>query len=106
MRISPMVMLITLLMIGFVVAAQSQTPPDTPARGVPVSAADSARLSIYGRLQVLSFLQNLKDAYRDDTRAYLYLKQARVGATATYERIEFDLQFALGGEEIVKAPSP
>ena len=70
------------------------------------SQPDSPALTFYGRLQTIGFAQNLKDAYRDNTRLYLYLKQARLGAKATYEDIDFDVQLALGGEEIVKAPSP
>jgi hypothetical protein len=106
MRIFARFFFIMLIIVGSVLAAKSQAPTDTSNHAAPAAAKDSSRLSFYGRLQVLSFLQNLKDAYRDDTRAYLYLKEARVGANAMYDDIEFDLQFALGGEEIVKAPSP
>jgi hypothetical protein len=72
----------------------------------PASDSGSSPLAFYGRLQTLGFLQNLTDHYRDNTRVYLYLKQARLGASATYKDIDFDVQFALGGEDVVKAPSP
>ncbi len=71
------------------------------------AAADTGgSLAFFGRLQTLGFLQNLTDHVRDNTRVYLYLKQARFGAKATYKNIDFDFQIALGGEEEVKAPSP
>ncbi len=82
--------------------AQSTEQPATKT----VSQSDSPALSFYGRLQMLGFAQNLKDVYRDNTRLYLYLKQARLGAKAMYKDIDFDIQLALGGEEEVKAPSP
>ncbi len=80
---------------------------DTPRSG---AASESGRQSpvmkFYGRMQTLGFAQFLRDIYRDNARLYLYLKQARLGTTASYDDINFDVQFALGGEEEVKAPSP
>lgn len=67
---------------------------------------DSSALKFYSRFQTLGILQNLKDNFRNKTRMYLYLKQARLGAMARYEGIDFDIQLAFGGEEEVKAPSP
>ena len=92
-----------LMSITFVAAQGSE---QSPVISNSIKSPDSSSLNLYGRLQTIGFMQNLKDNFRDNTRLYLFLKQARLGAKATYNDIDFDIQFALGGEDVVKAPSP
>ncbi len=95
-----------LLTILLIPALLTTTMAQTADNSSAVPDSGNASLNFYGRLQTIGFLQNLKDDVRDNTRMYLFLKQARIGAKASYHDIDFDLQFALGGEDIVKAPSP
>ncbi len=70
------------------------------------SSLSKKELKLYGRLQTIGFAQSLKDNFADHQRVYLFLKQARLGVSASYENVKFDFQMALGGEEQVVAPSP
>jgi len=73
-----------------------------------VDSLSGSKLSIapYGRMQLLGFGQSLTDNVQSGQRVYLYLKQARLGFHGNDGDIKMDLQFALGGEEIIVAPSP
>ncbi len=73
---------------------------------VSVVCGEKASLSIDGRLQMLGFAQYLDDLARSDARLYLFMKQARFGASGHYDAVEYKLSMALGGEEEVRAPSP
>jgi len=99
-------LLATTMILTFAAHSWAQDVEEPSGVLAQASSSDSSALRLYGRLQTLGIMQNLRDDFRNDTRVYLFLKQARVGATATYESIDFHLQFALGGEEEVRAPSP
>lgn len=77
-----------------------------PGQTAEVFQKDDVGVSLDGRLQLLGFGQLLEDVHRSDARAYLFLKQARLGTQARYGDYRFALMLALGGEEEVKAPSP
>ncbi len=70
------------------------------------SSASDPEFQLHGRLQTLGFAQSVNDNVADHQRVYLFLKQARLMVSTTYEDVKFDLQLGLGGEEIVLAPSP
>ncbi|TLY32905.1 MAG: hypothetical protein E6K56_02225 [Ignavibacteria bacterium] len=106
MRNIMLLLLVAGLALGLVILPGGQGFAQSSDASKLASDSSSSALAFYGRLQTLGFLQNLTDHYRDNTRVYLYLKQARLGARATYKDVDFDVQFALGGEDVVKAPSP
>lgn len=99
-------LIVVMLTLAAGTSVRAQWTEETPDSSKSASQSDSSAFTFYGRLQTLGILQNLKDNFRDNTRIYLYLKQARLGGKATYKNIDFDLQLAFGGEEEVKAPSP
>jgi hypothetical protein len=81
--------------------------------GIPATAGaaevlktDHATLNVGGRLQLLGFGQKVDDAFRNDARMYLFLKQARLQMYGNVDDWRFKLQLAMGGEVEVKAPSP
>jgi hypothetical protein len=81
------------------------------AYGATASAAEVAKgedfsLDVGGRLQLSGVVQQFDDPFRDDTRMYMFLKQARLNVQGRYHELEFKISTALGGEEEVKAPSP
>lgn len=94
------------LMLISVSGAWSEDPNTAIAVSPSNDKESKPELSLYGRLQTQGFIQSLKDEFADNTRLYLFVKQARVGVHGVYEDIKVDLQIALGGEDEVKAPSP
>ncbi len=60
---------------------------------------DKLKLDIYGRTQMIGVGEVVPDPVRNDTRIYLFLKQARLGFKGLYEDVKFDMQFAFGGED-------
>lgn len=76
------------------------------ASAAEVLKTDTATLDVGGRLQLLGFGQHVDDAFRNDARAYMFLKQARLQMHGNVEDWRFKLSLAMGGEVEVKAPSP
>ncbi|MBF5045710.1 hypothetical protein FGE12_25105 [Aggregicoccus sp. 17bor-14] len=76
------------------------------ARAAEVLKNDHTTLDVGGRLQLLGFGQKVDDAYRNDARMYLFLKQARLQMQGNVDDWRFKLSLAMGGEVEVKAPSP
>lgn len=70
------------------------------AGAVEVVKNDQGSLNVDGRLQVLGFGQYLDDLHRSDARIYMFMKQARLGATGEYNDFKFRTSLAFGGEEI------
>ena len=73
--------------------------------GVPGAAVaaevlktDTATLDVGGRLQLLGFAQHVDDHFRNDARAYMFLKQARLQMHGNVEDWRFKLSLAMGGE--------
>lgn len=79
-----------------------------PAAGqaAEVLRTDEASVDVGARLQLLGFAQKLDDAYRNDARMYLFLKQGRLSLAGHYSDVKFKVQMALGGEAEIKAPTP
>ncbi len=67
---------------------------------------DEAAVDVGARLQLLGFAQKLDDAYRNDARMYLFLKEGRLRLSGHYSDVKFKVQMALGGEAEIKAPTP
>ena len=88
---------VSLLVIG---AALTLT---TPLFSMPIVQTDTTNLSIGGRMHLLSLLQTVRDPYKNNTRAFLFLKQSRLFMDGQTGAIPFRVEFALGGEEEVKA---
>ncbi|MFA6541821.1 MAG: porin [Bacteroidota bacterium] len=61
--------------------------------------------ALYGKIQTFGFAQNLKDHTQDNNRLYLFLKQARLGTAGSYDDVTYNVQIALGGEDIVSTGS-
>jgi hypothetical protein len=79
-----------------------------PAAGnaAEVLRTEDMSLDVGARLQLLGFAQKLDDAYRNDARMYLFLKQGRLSVSGNYGDVRFKTQLALGGEAEIKAPNP
>lgn len=71
-----------------------------------VMRTEHASLDVGARLQLVGFGQHLDDAYRNDARMYLFLKQGRLSVQGHYGETLFKMQMALGGEAEIKAPTP
>ena len=67
---------------------------------------DKGEVKVGGMLQVLGFGQVLNDPVKNDARVYLFMKEARLRASAQYDRYTFHLELGLGPEDTVLAPSP
>ena len=55
--------------------------------------------TVFGRIQMFGFAQNLKDYAQSNNRLYLFLKQARIGTEGTYDNLKYNAQIAFGGED-------
>ncbi len=71
-----------------------------------VVRGDTFNMNVTGRLQLLGHLQSLDDSVRDDLRAFMYLRQARLGVNGDVAGFKYTMNLAFGGEDEVKAPSP
>jgi hypothetical protein len=59
------------------------------------------KLDVYGRSQMIGVGEIVTtDPFRDDTRIFLFMKQARLGFKGLYGDVKFDMQFAFGGESL------
>lgn len=76
----------------------------TAARAdVQVAKGDSFTLNTGVVTQALGFGQNVKDPYTNDARMYLFMKEARVRGSGSYEDVKFHVEMGLGGTEAVNA---
>lgn len=66
---------------------------------VEVVNNEKTKLDINGRFQLLGLVQGLDDSARDDVRAFMFLKQARVYIPGQHEDIKFRVELGLGGED-------
>lgn len=92
-------------LIGSVAAAAALALPNA-GHAAEVVRTDNASLDVGARLQLVGFGQMVDDAFRNDARMYLFLKQGRVSLQGHYGDVDFKAQMALGGEAEIKAPSP
>src|SRR5262249_45611857 len=78
----------------------------TPASAVEVLKTEVSSLDVGGRLQLLGFAEHVVDPSRNDGRAYMFLKQARLSLAGEHQGFKLKMQVAFGGEDEIKAPSP
>src|SRR5207248_9826589 len=76
------------------------------ARAAEVVKTQDSTLNVTGRLQLIGFGQNVDDPVRNDVRAYMFVKQARLGVSGNINDYRYKMQLGFAGEEEVKAPSP
>ena len=91
-------------LMGTVAAAALALP--AVGHAAEVMRTDNASLDVGARLQLLGFGQVVDDAFRNDARMYLFLKQGRLSVSGHYGETLFKVQMALGGEAEIKAPNP
>ena len=93
--------LLAVLASGALLAAPGRARAD-----IDVLPSDDADLNFGAMAQVLGFGQLVKDPAKNDLRAYLFLKEARLRSSGHYKDFGFNLELALGGENTVVAPNP
>lgn len=64
-----------------------------------IQKSDSSSMDLFGRGQLLGHGEIVDDPYRDNARVYLFLQQARFGASGHIDDYRYHLELALGGEE-------
>lgn len=69
---------------------------------IGITKSENAELNAMGRFQALGVIQKVEDPYRRDGRAFLFLKQARLGFNGKLGDTRFYNEWAMGGEEEVK----
>jgi len=70
---------------------------------VPVLESKDAVVSVGGLTQLIGFGQHLNDSYKNNARAYLFMKESRFLAHGRYHDFQMNLEMALGGENAVSA---
>src|ERR1700737_1042565 len=70
---------------------------------VPVLESKDAIVSVGGLTQLIGFGQKLDDQYKNNARAYLFMKESRFLAHGRYHDLQMNLEMALGGENAVSA---
>jgi hypothetical protein len=70
---------------------------------IAVVKTDSAEVDLGGMIQLLGFGQQLKDPYKNDDRAYLFMNRARLRMSGRYDDVTFHTEMGLGGEDAVVA---
>lgn len=68
--------------------------------------ADHFALELGGMARLVGEGEYVKDPYKNDARAYLFLANARLRTTAHYDDFKLNFEFALGGEATVGATTP
>jgi hypothetical protein len=71
------------------------------AMAANVVDGENFKLDLNGRMQWLAEAQKVDDADRNDLRLYLFMKQSRLRFNGKYEDVGFDVQWGLGGEDVV-----
>ena len=68
-------------------------------RAVQVINNDAVGLDVMGRVQLFAPAEFVdKDPVRPDTRAYLFLKETRLGFNGHFDDVKFNTEMAFGGE--------
>src|SRR4051794_39726917 len=68
-----------------------------------VVKTDKFDMNVGGRLQLLGLGENVRDPYREDSRVYLFIKQARLLFDGHADDYRYHLQLAFAGEEELAA---
>jgi len=64
---------------------------------------DDLKFNLNGRTQIYGMMEHVEDRYRDNTRLFLFLKQARLQMHGSYEDYKYNIQFASAGEDETRA---
>jgi hypothetical protein len=73
------------------------------SRSTAAELVDNEKLQLDadGRMQWLAVGEKVDDAFRQDGRLYLFMKQARMRFNGKFEDVGFDVQWGYGGEDVV-----
>lgn len=91
--------------LGLVVAVAMLVAVRT-ASAAEVVKSEAATVDVGGRLEASGIIQQLDDPFRNDTRMYMFLKQARLLMSGTVGDTRFKIQVGFANEDEAKAPSP
>lgn len=72
------------------------------ANAVEILKTENSSFNLGGRFQLYGVGQRVTDPYKQNERAFLFLKQARLMAYGEFEDYRFYTEWAMGGEEAVK----
>jgi hypothetical protein len=91
----------------FALGARAQTPVPDPFADVDYNLVHTDRLNLdFGGLaQVLGLAQVVDDPYQSHDRVYLFMPKARIRFDGSYDRYSFNLQLAMGGEDLINSTS-
>jgi Phosphate-selective porin O and P len=87
-----------------VVAAMLMAVPS--AFGAEVIKTEGVAVDVGGRFEASGVIQQLDDPFRNDTRMYMFLKQARLLMAGNISDTRFKVQVGFANEDEAKAPSP
>jgi Phosphate-selective porin O and P len=76
------------------------------ADAAEIVKTENVGVNLDGRLQVLGHLERVESEFRDQNRAFMFLRQARVGASGYVEGLQYRVLLGFAGEDEAKAPSP
>ncbi|HYV46499.1 MAG TPA: porin, partial [Myxococcaceae bacterium] len=76
------------------------------AFGAEVIKAEGVVVDVGGRFEASGIIQQLDDPFRNDTRMYMFLKQARLLMSGNISDTRFKVQVGFANEDEAKAPSP
>jgi phosphate-selective porin O/P len=91
--------------IGLMTAVATLTAAPV-AFGAEVIKTEAATVDVGGRLEASGIIQQLDDPFRNDTRMYMFLKQARLLMAGNIADTRFKIQVGFANEDEAKAPSP
>lgn len=77
--------------------------PTLARADIPVLQSKDAEVSVGGMTQMIGFGQQVDDPYTNNSRAYLFMKEARFLAHGRYQDLRMNLEMALGGENAIAA---
>lgn len=89
--------------IAIATAAAAALGAGVARADVQVAKGEDFTLNAGVLTQALGIGQQLNDPYTNDSRMYLFLKQARVRGSGNYDDVKFHLEMGLGGTESVNA---
>ncbi len=76
------------------------------ADAAEIVKSENVGVNLEGRLQVLGHLERVPDEFRESNRAFMFLRQARLGASGHVEGVKYKVLLGFAGEDEAKAPSP
>jgi hypothetical protein len=123
-RCAPFLLLLIAVAPG---SSRAEPPPDTSSEGTPLTArpggwsgvpapnqpfdditvvrTEDLELDVGGLAQLLGVAQDVNDPYKDHDRVYLFMQTARLRMEGQYKGFGFNLELAMGGEDLVVTPT-